>query len=230
MDKAKLLSGSSLFCELDKADLAQLARHAEPLSVRAGEVIVAQGDDGDAMYCIIKGRVKVTCIDTDEQTRFTREAGLAILQDGDCFGEMAMLTGQPRSATVTALEAGELLVLPRTQLDQYMQGNPAVMRSLIQTLATRLADADGRVHDALFLSLPRRMAKLLRWLADEHGTPHPDGILIDLDLRRDEVASFLGSAHEPISRLMTRWRDEGLIVSEMRAGKIIVRDLALLPA
>lgn len=230
MDKSKLLSGSSLFCELNQADLEQLAHHAKSRAVRAGEIIVAQGDAGDAMYCIIKGRVKVTCMDTDDQTRFTRESGLAILQDGDCFGEMAILTGRPRSATVTALEAGELLVLPRATLDQYLQGNPAVMRRLIQTLATRLADADGRVHDALFLSLPRRLAKLLRWLADEHGTTHPNGVLIDIDLRRDEVASFLGSAPEPISRLMTRWREEGLIVSDMRAGKIIVRDLALLPA
>lgn len=226
MDKAKLLAGSSLFCDLPLHDLERIAQHAALVTVRAGQIIVSQGNKGESMYCVVRGRFKVSCINTE----FEREAGLAILQEGDAFGEMALLGDRPRSATVTAMEAGELLVLHRAQLDDYLMTNPIVMRGLIGMLANRLAAADAAVNDALFLSFPRRMAKFLRMLAADHGVSHPDGIQIDLDMRRDEFASFLGSAGEPISRLLTEWRNAGLISTQMRGGQIVVHDLNKLPA
>lgn len=225
MDKAKLLAGSSLFCDLPILELQRLAQHAALVPVRAQQVIVVQGKPGESMYCVVRGRFKVSRINVDQE----KESGLAILQEGDCFGEMALLGNRPRSATVTALEAGELLVLQRNQLDDYLMQNPAVMRRLIGILSDRLATADEGVSDALFLPFPRRMAKFIRQLAAEHGVSHPDGILIDIELRRDEIATFTGSAREPVSRLLTEWRTAGLISTEMHQGKIVVHDLDRLP-
>lgn len=222
MDKAKLLSGSSLFCQLSYQELAELALHAQSRLVRAKQVVLAQGELSDEMYAVIHGRLKVMRSNAEG-----RELTLAILEAGEVFGELAMLDGGPRTATIEALEDCELLVLQRAMVDQYLNAHPLVMRSMIQTLCERLRSADELVQDTLFLPLPQRLAKVLRQLAQNHGDETAEGIRIDLKLTQQELANFVGATRESVNKQLSAWESQQWL--SMRGGYILISHLDSLP-
>ncbi|WP_027467480.1 Crp/Fnr family transcriptional regulator [Deefgea rivuli] len=222
MDKAKLLSGSSLFCELSPSELETLAKHAHIRHFISKQIIIEQGSRGDEMYAVIHGRLKVTRSNNDG-----REINLAILEGGEVFGELAMLDGAPRNASVEALEDGELLVLQRSTVDQYLAHHPHVMRSLITTLCERLRSANDLVQDTLFLPLPQRLAKVLRQLAQNHGDINEDGVRIDLKMTQQDLANFVGASRESVNKQLSQWEEHGFL--KMRSGYIQIIQIMQLP-
>ncbi|KAF0811840.1 CRP-like cAMP-activated global transcriptional regulator [Andreprevotia sp. IGB-42] len=206
MDKSKLLSGSCLFCDLSTDELHGLAQHAELRSVRAKQVVIAQSTHGDEMYAVLHGRLKVSRTSAEG-----REATLAILEGGEVFGEIAMLDGGLRTASVEALEPCELLVLQRDAVLGHLETHPKVMRQLIAALCHRLRSADELLQDALFLPMTQRLAKVLRQLGEQHGASGPNGVLIDLKLTQQEVANLVGASRESVNKQLNAWENEGLI-------------------
>lgn len=205
MDKASLLSGSSLFCELNTLELEELAQHAEWRSVPARKVIVQQGCKSQEMYAVLRGRLKVL-----RETDDGREATLGILEPGEVFGELAMLDGEARTATVETLEPCELLVLRHDAVVGFLENHPKVMHQLILVLCQRLRSADELVQDTLFLSLPQRLGKMLKNLALQHGS---DG-LIDLKFTQQELGNLVGASRESINKQLNAWESEGWISME----------------
>lgn len=207
MDKAKLLSGSTLFCELTADELEGLGQNAELRAVRAKTTVVAQGTPGDEMFAVLHGRLKVV-----RSTEDGREATLCLLEAGEVFGELAMLDGGMRSASVEALEPCELLVLRRESVMDYLESHPKVMRQLIAALCQRLRGADDLLQDTLFfLNLPQRLGKMLRSLGEQHGDQTDRGVLIDLKLTQQEVANLVGASRESVNKQLNAWVDDGLI-------------------
>ncbi|MBM5575561.1 Crp/Fnr family transcriptional regulator [Deefgea sp. CFH1-16] len=223
MNKAKLLSGSSLFCELTPSELENLAQQAQTRHVKAKQIIVAQGVCGDEMFAVIHGRLKVT-----RSNEEGREITLAILEGGEVFGELAMLDGAPRNASVEALEDGELLVLQRSAVDQYLDHHPHVMRSLITTLCERLRSANDLVQDTLFLPLPLRLAKILRQLAHNYGQANADGVRIDLKMTQQDLANFVGASRESVNKQLSHWEEAGFL--KMKSGFIQIIQIDQLPS
>jgi CRP/FNR family cyclic AMP-dependent transcriptional regulator len=222
MDKAKLLSGSSLFCQLTPTELETLAKNAHIRHFVAKQIIIEQGSRGDEMYAVVHGRLKVTRSNNDG-----REINLAILEGGEIFGELAMLDGAPRNASVEALEDGELLVLQRSAVDQYLAHHPHVMRSLITSLCERLRSANDLVQDTLFLPLPQRLAKVLRQLAHNHGDTNEDGVRIDLKMTQQDLANFVGASRESVNKQLSQWEDNGYL--KMKSGYIQIIQITQLP-
>ncbi|SMC16055.1 cAMP-binding domain of CRP or a regulatory subunit of cAMP-dependent protein kinases [Andreprevotia lacus DSM 23236] len=206
MDKSKLLSGSCLFCELTADELTGLAHHAELREVRAKQVVIAQGTEGEEMYAVLRGRLKVSRTSSEG-----KEATLAILEGGEVFGEIAMLDGGARTASVEALEPCELLVLKRDVVLSYLETHPKVMRQLIAALCQRLRGADELLQDTLFLPMTQRLAKVLRQLGAQHGSSGPRGTLIDLKLSQQEIANLVGASRESVNKQLNAWENEGLI-------------------
>lgn len=209
MDKASLLSGSSLFCELNPQELEELALHAEWRSVPARQVVLQQGSRSQEMYAVLRGRLKVI-----RETGDGREATLGLLEPGEVFGELAMLDGEPRTATVETLEPCELLVLRRETVVGFLENHPKVMRQLILMLCQRLRSTDELVQDTVFLPLPQRLGKTLKNLATQHGA---DG-LIDLKFTQQEIGNLVGASRESINKQLNAWENEGWL--EMEAGHI----------
>ncbi|MBE9610438.1 Crp/Fnr family transcriptional regulator [Chitinilyticum piscinae] len=216
MDKARLLSGSTLFCELDEAELQSLAARAELRHVAARHTILQQGSKGHEMYALIRGRLRVyRC--TDEG----REITLSLLEAGDVFGEVAMLDGGPRSASIDTLEACELLVLKREDVMDYLDNHPKVMRQLISALCQRLRNADEMVQDTLFLPLPQRLGKCLKTLAEQNGNDVNGWIEIDLKFTQQEVANLVGASRESVNKQINTWVDQGKML--MSSGRIRIK-------
>src|SRR5207302_6300063 len=102
---------------------------------RKGSVIFEQGDDGDSLYIMASGRAKVAIKDEEG-----REKILSVYGEGDCFGEMALLSDQPRSATVTVVGDAEALRLPKEAFERFLASNLNVMRQFVNLMSKRLAE------------------------------------------------------------------------------------------
>jgi CRP-like cAMP-binding protein len=129
------LAGVGLFEGLSRADLKRLARSTEEVEVPAGTVLARQMERGDAMFLVIKGRVTVR--------RGTRR--ISDIGPGGVFGELALIDGLPRSATVAAAEDSTVLVVPRSEFQGLLVDRPPVARKLLKILSLKLRETDRRL-------------------------------------------------------------------------------------
>jgi CRP-like cAMP-binding protein len=124
---------ATLFQNLEMADKQAIARIMHPATFAAGETIIRQADVGDSMFFVKDGTVKVVLESNGEHQEVNR------LTDGDFFGEMALLTGEPRSATVVAACDVEAYVLSKEPFREVLRQNPAIVEKISQTMALRKA-------------------------------------------------------------------------------------------
>ncbi len=130
------ISGSHLFKSLDQEGRARLFAGATTVTFELGQVVVREGDPGEALYLIRKGQVEVSTI------REGKRIELARLGPGACFGEVALLSGRPRTATVVALEPCTMLCFPKQQIEEILDAYPKV-RKLLESIVL------GRARDTI---------------------------------------------------------------------------------
>jgi len=139
-----LMARTDLFAALAPEIRVRLAEAAELRYYDAGERLVVEGEAGDSLMLLSRGSVSVTKAGGDLGTT---SVSLAVLGEGAYFGEMSLLTGAPRSATVTAEGAVEVFVLDREALEPILAGDPAIAESLSRVLAERMAATAARFED-----------------------------------------------------------------------------------
>ena len=139
-ERIELLRRVRLFTGLSLDDLVAIDDLLQERRFRKGTVVFEQGDDGDALYIIEGGRVKASI--KDEQNR---EKVLGVFGEGDYFGEMALLSDQPRSASMTVVGDAELLVLPKEAFERFLASNLPVMRQFVNIMSRRLAESNQAV-------------------------------------------------------------------------------------
>src|SRR3990170_4854963 len=195
---AALLQKVDLFAGLDRMALAQVAAFVEAVTVQEGEVVFHQGESGDALYIVARGKFGVFVSLPDAPT----EVRLTTLRPGDVFGEMALLTDEPRSATVRNEEgAGEVLRLERSKFFELIRREPTLVHSIAATLTRRL-QANARiilqsehfivsvVDQALGRVDPERRRKILEASVMDEITPEALAALFGPDA--GEVTRNLG--------------------------------------
>ena len=136
----ELLRSMDLFGELAEPELAKIARLLKEHKVAENELIFNQGDPGDGLYIVLQGRVRIATTDS-----FGRERVLAFYGPGEFFGDMAVLTGAPRSATATASSNGRLLQLRKDDFDVLVATNVGVMRAMMRVMVERQAALNTRL-------------------------------------------------------------------------------------
>lgn len=207
-----------LFAHLSEQEIAVVGQAARERNYPKNSIILFEDDPGDALYVVVAGQVKVVLIGEDG-----REVILAVLKEGDFFGEMSLIDDQPRSAHVIAMEDAELLVLRRHEFLQCMQEMPRIALGLLQALSRRLRRADDKIGGLVLLDVNGRVARLLLELADEHG-----GARIPRKITHHQIAQMIGSSRETVSRTIRDLADRGLI--EVTRQAILVKDRAGLEA
>lgn len=220
MEKATLLSRSMLFADLAEQELKDLAELAHFRHIEARQVVCQQGFRGEQMFAIVSGRVKVAVSSEDG-----KEAIFAVLGPGDFFGEISLLDGLGRSASVTAVDAGEILVIGRESFLRFLERHPVVAIKLMAVLCKRLRAADSLIEDIHFLSLPDRLAKALTTLAERHGQQTGEGMRIDLRISQEELGNLVGAARESVNKQLKAWEAQGKL-STAHGQMIIKRPLA----
>ena len=213
------LSRVWLFNALAKGDLTRLSELAKTRVYKPREAIVAKGDPATEFFVLLRGRAKVTAQGADGT-----DTAINVMGPGEVFGEIGLLDGQPRSATVTTLEECEMAVVDKRAFDDLLAASPPIAVKLLAVLAGRIRDLTTRLEDHAFLDVPARLAKQLLWLATNHGTESGSGVRVELKLSQQEFGDFIGATRESVNKHLRDWTRSGLIKHERDCLEILDLD------
>lgn len=218
MSYAQLLAEVPMFSCLTQEDLNGLAALLQRRDYEKGEIIFHEGDVGTALYVVRKGEVLIRLSHEDG-----KEVVLSHLTRGDVFGELALLDGDPRSADAVAREPTQLLVLSRADFQRFIADKPKLVMNLLTGMSRLVRHVTQLVHDAAFLDVRARLARVLLELADSQGQQGPDGgVAITSKLTQAELANLVGVTRESVNKWLRFYEKQGLLRNER--GKLTLTD------
>lgn len=215
MEIVELVRVVPIFGDLDDNEIKKIAGIGINRKYNKNGIVFLEEEEGAALFIIISGKVKV--VRTDDQGR---EVILSILGPGDFFGEMAILDGMPRSATVISIDRSELFMVHRREFLQLIEKSPQVAISLLRELTRRLRKSDEQIKSLSLKDAVGRVANVILQLADELGKIKKDQVVIhDFPLQQD-LANMAGTSRETISRTIHHFIREGHL--EQHGNSIII--------
>ena len=207
-----LIRNVPLFSLLPDTQLVLLTQVLLRKPYPKNSTVVAAGDPADALYVVISGRLKVMMSDKEG-----REVILAILSQGDFFGEMGLIDQAPRSATVVTIEPCELLTITQADFTKCLQKNFELTMNVILGLVKRLREADKKIGSLALMDVCGRVARLLMEMAETI-----DGQKVVTKLPKQQIAKMVGATREMVTRVMKEMETGGHI--EVRARQILLRE------
>lgn len=197
-EPGNLFSQCYLFEGLGEDELDAIAQKTVVKRYRAKTIVIDQGDDANKLYFLSEGKVQVFVAEEGSD----REVVLGQLDTGAVFGELALLTGTPRSASVMTLEASTFRVLTHQSFYQLLEDDPRVALNLARALARQVNTLTQSVGDFALLDVYGRVAKLLRNNAQES-----EGRLVTPQLTHQQIANQVGASREMVSKILKELRD-----------------------
>jgi len=192
-----------IFQALPDETLAPIARMAMLRRVPRSTVVLRAGDHTDNVYFVLSGAFKVLVSDEEG-----REVILSMMGPGDLFGEMGVIDDHPRSATVQAAQAGELVVIAKADFHRCLAGSFDVSLYIMRSLVHRLRAADRQIESLALLDVYGRVARLLLDMAARDAAGR---LVVAQKLSRQDIAKMIGASREMVSRVMKDLQQHGLI-------------------
>ncbi|VAX34492.1 Potassium efflux system KefA protein / Small-conductance mechanosensitive channel [hydrothermal vent metagenome] len=210
-EKDKLLVGKFLkeipaFRNLSDKRVEQIINDFTICTFHAGETVFYQTDKSTDMYIILAGKVKVSLL-SEEGDEFV----LTELNQGDFFGEISLIDGNPRSASVIAEEDSTFAVLERTRFLDAIKEDPEIAIDLLKSLVQRLRNATEREESLAFLAVHQRLVKLFIKLIKDEGKKTKNGFYLIKKRTHKEIAERIGASRESISKVIKRLVSGNLI-------------------
>lgn len=212
-DLLAILPRTSLLATCTPDELGDLLARSRIDKVSKRDVLMHQGDPGDGAIILIAGRARVNMVASNG-----REIVLDYLEPGTVFGEIAVLDGGERTASVTMIDDGRVIRLSRAACIAFIEGHPRVAVRMLQEMARRLRRMDETIESDRAYSSGPRLARYLQRLFDKDISNRE----LRLDLSQTELGNFVGISRENINRQLSAWADSGLIALEH--GKIRIVD------
>ena len=207
-----------LFMALDDASAASLRASMESVRLNKGAVLFSEGDEGDHLYVIVEGKLKLGTSSGDG-----RENLLSVLGPGEMFGELSLFDPGPRTATGTAVTDVRLLSLGHDKVVPWITQHPQVALQLLARLAQRLRRTNEVVGDLVFSDVPGRVAKALIDLGERFGKETSEGLYVNHDLTQEELAQLVGASRETVNKALADFAGRNWIRLDGRA--VLVLDL-----
>ncbi len=205
LETVDLLGRVPLFADMSPDELDRIVQVAIPRAFPKGVRVFHEGDDSDACYVVRSGDLRVTREHSDG-----RAIALATLGPGDFFGELAMLDGGARSASVETLSDAELLALPAMDMRRVISQHGDIAAKLIVALTRRLRETNERVARQSFQTVPSRVAGVLNQLVAEESIPEDrDGITVRMT--QADLAQLAGTSRESVSRFLATLERAGVV-------------------
>ena len=211
----------SLFSELKEDELRQIAGVVREQHYRKNVTIFHMNDPGNALFILKSGMVKITIEDQSG-----REIILRILYPTDFFGEMALIDGMPRSATVTTQEPSDALIIYREQFISLIEKSPKILLDMAAVLSRRLRKVNELIRSLAFYDVYGKVARVLLSLAAERGRATGHGTVIDLRLTQQELAELAGMSRETMTRTLRDFQQAGCV--RIDAGIITILEFDML--
>lgn len=213
MQKIDTIRRCVLFSGLTEDQLQEVTEICFEKSFGRGESIFFEGDDGDGLYVIATGKVKVYKMSPEG-----KEQTLHIFGPGEMFGEVPVFHGRPFPASSEALVSSKLLFFPRQRLSELINRNPAIAMNMLAFLSMMLRRFTTQIENLSLKEVPGRLASYLLFLQEEQGGKEQ----VTLDISKGQLASLLGTIPETLSRIFAKMSEEGLI--EVDGRHIIIKD------
>jgi len=207
-----------LFAALDDEAASTLMQSMTQRHLERGDVLFNEGDQGDRLYVIGEGKIKLGRRSSDG-----RENLVAILGPGEMFGELSLFDPGPRTMTATAVAETQLMGIGHDDLSGLLAGRPEVAKVLLAALAKRLRRTNENLADLVFTDVPGRVAKALLDLSSRFGRPTEDGILVSHDLTQEELAQLVGASRETVNKALADFASRGWLRLEARA--VLIHDV-----
>jgi CRP-like cAMP-binding protein len=209
---------SGVFCDLNKDALNDVSKHKVLNHYKKGQTIFFQGNPPMGLYCVSKGKIKITRTGNDG-----KEAILRIAGPGDVLGHRSLFSKEKYEATATVLEDSSICFIEKNFIYNALEKNPSIAMAMIEKLSRDMGVAE-RKSAAMFQKNAReRLADLFIEFAEDYGVKVDGKIKLDIRLSRDEIASIIGSAHETVIRLISEFKEEGIL--ELDGKTIFVQDM-----
>jgi CRP/FNR family cyclic AMP-dependent transcriptional regulator len=215
-DRTMTLKAVPFFTQLSDKELDAIRAVSVEKTYPKSAVVLTEGEMGDSLYMIQTGKVKVFIGDEDG-----REIILKILGPGDFFGEMSMIDKQPRSASVTTLEASTFHILSHTAFDKCVENSPPIGKMVLRVLATRVREADRKIGTLALMDVYGRVASTLLELAVMTNGK----LIVGEKLSQQDLANMVGASREMVNRILKDLSDRGFIAVESKSITIINREL-----
>lgn len=217
LNNTNFLESVPIFSELDSDTLGKIVKSGITQTFKKNSIILSEEESGSALFVIVEGKVKVSRSSGDD-----KEVILAILNESDFFGEMSLLDGMARSATVTAIEDSKLFIIQRTEFLDLLKKYPDVSISLLTELTKRLRASSMKVKALSLKDAEGKVATVLLQLADDIGKIRQGIVEIDHLPFQQELANMAGTSRETISRTLHSFAKKGLI--ELDGSKLRIID------
>jgi len=200
-------NSKSLLSGLPERLSVSLFASSTPAKLKTDEVLFLAGDAGDGCYRVEDGLLKVTMM-----SRAGTERILAFLGRGAIVGELSIIDGLPRSASVIAVRPTTLHFLSRAAFEEFTAKNPDIYKSLVTLIAARLRETDAALAAGSFLPVRGRVACTLLELAEDFGHDVGSGrVVIRQKIGQSDLAAMAGIARENVSRILNDWKRRKLV-------------------
>lgn len=209
-----MLKNVELFAQLPDDALAAMEKLSVFRKYPKNTVLFMEGDDSSHLYIVKKGKVSASVSGEDG-----REVILNYMGEGDYFGELALIDGRPRSATVRTVTACEFVAISRSSFQELLRNNQDFVVTMMAALTARVRELTDSVKDLALLDVYGRVSNVLEKLSDEEGKIQAPKVT------HQDIANMVGSSREMVSRIMKQ-----LVIGEyIEQGSQYIRIKKALP-
>jgi CRP/FNR family cyclic AMP-dependent transcriptional regulator len=202
--------------------ISKLAAVAKFATYLRGQIVFLQGEVGNSLFAIDSGYLKVSVLGSSGTL-----STLGVMGPGEIFGEMSLLDGGPRSATVTALTRATLVTIDGRPFWDLIRATSPIGAAMFELLARRLRVLTERSDDLTILSVGGRLAKQTLLLARRHGIAvGPGRLRVGIKLSQQELGEMIGATRESVNKHLRIWEDENVLKKE--GGYLVILNLPLL--
>lgn len=202
----QLLRSSPLFGGMDQATARSLVGQMKRRELSRGETIFNEGDDGHALYVVVKGKIKLA-----RTARDGRENLLALLGVGDMLGELSVFDPGPRLSRAHAVEDSIVYELPKSVLDVWLDDHLEMSRHMLRALAQRIRRMSNTMADLVFSDVPGRVAKAILDLGHRFGRMERGHVTVRHGLTQEELAQLVGASRETVNKALADFASRGWI-------------------
>jgi len=213
-----LIKNLDLFRALPDTALDAVLQNAQVCRLADGQAAFHQGEEATQFFVLLHGHLKVVQVTPEGEQVVVR-----YVNPGDVFGIARAMRRSHYPASTIAVQESLALAWPSSEWDQFIAGNPNFAANALQTVGQRLQDAHSRIRELSTEEVEQRVARAILRLTDESGEDTDEGILINFPITRQDIAEMTGTTLHTVSRLLSAWKERGLVNSGRK--RIVVRDL-----
>jgi len=212
-----LLENIHLFRGLTRPELDKVRERIAIKRFKKNEIILSEEDTNKYMYVILKGRVRAV-----QATEEGREIVLGMHSTGEMFGEISLIDENTVPASVIAATDSLVATISREVFVEWLHTRPKILDNLLDMLCRRLRESMERIRMLNMNNASQRIQMLFMKLIRDYGEKQGEAYLLKLKLTHNEIANMTGLTRETVTRIMKRWKSEGLLLA--KGGTFVIRE------